>query len=345
MSGARAATARALRGATVLLLVDEGVWLPRSRKLLDRYTETEVEASLRSCAGRVVTRPFEGAAPLLRALDDVEPDVVFNLTQHAHGDRRMDAHVCALLELRGVAYTGTGPHGLMLCRDKVHSKTIAASSGFAVPASFVPEADSPADAAAVRARPKFPLVVKPRFGDASEGIAQASLVRTRSALARRVAFLRECGFADVVCEEFVPGREFSVGVVGERAILPPAESVVGRDGRGAPRLACARSKYDRAFRERWAVSTAFPELPPALVTALEIAVLRACAALGVRDYGRVDVKLTPAVEWVFLEANPNPGLANAAFSGGPGGIAFDALVEEIARRALARKAVGSPGAA
>src|SRR6202035_3035851 len=111
----RGAVREAASRATVLLLVDETVWLPRSGKLLDSVSEAYVERALRSFAGRVVVVPFISVDELLRALDDVAPDVVFNMTQGAHGDRRMDAHVCAVLELRGVAYTGTGPRGLMLC--------------------------------------------------------------------------------------------------------------------------------------------------------------------------------------------------------------------------------------
>jgi len=318
-------------GATVLLLVDEAVWLPLSGKLLESCAEAPVEQSLRRFTGRVVVQPFTDAAQLLRVLDEIGPDVVFNLTQLANGERRMDAHVCAVLELRDVAYTGTGPRGLMLCRDKALSKTIAAGEGFAVPEFFV-VGDGP-----VRAQAKFPLVVKPRFGDASEGIGQESLVRTHDALARRVAFLRESGCADIICERFVPGRELAVGIVGERVVLPTLEYVVGRGGRGAPLLACRKLKYDAEFRERWAITTKYAELTVAQSESLVAASLRACAALDVRDYGRLDVKLTPSGEWVFLEANPNPGLrpGHKSFSAA-GEIEFDALIEEIVLRALAR---------
>jgi D-alanine-D-alanine ligase len=319
--------------ATVLLLVDEDVWLPLSGKLVQSCAEAPVEQSLRRFAERVVVRPFVDVAQLLRVLDEAEPDVVFNLTQLANGERSMDAYVCAVLELRGVAYTGTGARGLMLCRDKALSKTIAASAGFAVPEFFL-AGDGP-----VRSTVTFPLVVKPRFGDASEGIDQASLVRTHDELAQRVAFLRASGYRDIICEQFVPGRELAVGVVGERVVLPPLEYVVGRSGRGAPLLACRRLKYDGAFRERRAISTAYAELTLAQTASLTAASLRACAALDVRDYGRLDVKLAPSGAWVFLEANPNPGLrpGHKSFSAA-GGLGFDALIEEITQMALARSA-------
>ncbi len=330
----RIATREAAARATVLLLVDEAVWLPRSATLISSFAEAYVERALLRFAGRVVVRPFTGAGGLLRALDDVAPDVVFNMTQLAFESRRMDAHICAVLELRGVAYTGTGPRGLMLCRDKALSKTIAAAAGFAVPETFVVERGP------VRAAAALPLVVKPRFGDASEGIDQASLVRTPEALAQRVEYLRAAGCADIVCEQYVPGREFVIGIVGDRAILPPAEFIVGRSGPDAPVLACRAFKYDQEYREKWQISMEFAELTAQQSAALAAVALRAHEALGMRDYGRLDVKLTPSGEWVFLEANPNPGLSpfGKTFAGAHGGVAFDALIEEITLLALARAA-------
>jgi D-alanine-D-alanine ligase len=318
--------------AAVLLLVDDDVWLPRSATLVSSVAEAYVERSLRRFAGRVAVAPFTGADALLRALDELAPDVVFNMTQLAHGRRDMDAHVCAVLELRGVAYTGTGPRGLMLGRDKALSKAIAADAGFTVPAYFVVD-DGP-----VRADVPLPLVVKPRFGDSSEGIGQESLVCTHDALVQRVAYLRSIGCDDVVCEEFVAGREFVVGILGDRVVLPPAEHVVGRSGPGAPLLADRRFKYDAAYRAEWAISMEFAELTPEQSAALAAPALRAYTALDMRDYGRLDLKLAPSGEWTFLEANPNPGLSptGKTWAGAQGGVDFDGLIEEITLLALAR---------
>jgi D-alanine-D-alanine ligase len=336
--GERAAVREAASRATVLLLVDDTVWLPRSGKLLDGVSEAFVEQALRRFAGRVVVAPFESVDALLRALDEVAPDVVFNMTQVAHGDRRMDAHVCAVLELRGVAYTGTGPRGLMLCRDKALSKMLAREAGFAVPEHVVVEPGAGRGALGADVEAVFPLVVKPRFADGSEGVSQDSLVRTREELAARVESLRSSGYADIMREQYVPGREFVVGIVGERVILPPAEFVVANGGEGAPLLACARFKYDTAYRERWGISMEFAELTPRESESLASFSLRACAALGIRDYGSLDVKLTPSGEWAFIEANPNPGLSPSGkvFTGASGGLDFETLVAAITSSALRR---------
>jgi D-alanine-D-alanine ligase len=318
--------------ATVLLLVDDSVWLPKSAQLLGSVAEASIEQALRRFAARVVVAPFADVDLLLRTLDDVVPDVVFNMTQNAHGDRRMDAHICAVLELRGVAYTGTGPRGLTLCRDKALSKAIALRAGFVVPEYFVVE-DGP-----VRAQTALPLVVKPRFGDGSEGISQGSLVRTNAELTQQVEYLRSIGCIDIVCEEYVPGREFVVGIVGDRVILPPAEFIVGRNGPGAPVLACRRFKYDTGYRDEWAISMEFADLTPQQSAALVTPALRTYEALDIRGYGRLDVKLTPSGAWAFLEANPNPGLSptGKTFAGASGGVEFEALIEEITLLALAR---------
>src|SRR6202035_3052942 len=129
-------------------------------------------------------------------------------------------------------------------------------------------------------------------------------------------------------------------------ILPPAEFVVANGGEGAPLLACGRFKYDAAYRERWGISMEFAALAPRESESLAALSLRACAALGIRDYGSLDVKLTPAGAWVFLEANPNPGLSPSGkvFTGASGGLDFETLVAAIASSALQRSGDGRASA-
>ncbi len=163
----------------------------------------------------------------------------------------------ALLDLLKLPYTGTGPRGLVLCRDKAVSKLIAAQEGFKIPKFFVVGKETR------RLPPEmtFPLVVKPRFDDSSVGISQASLVRTKEALARRIAFLERNEMGEIICEEFIAGREMLVGVMGER-IMPVRELLIGRGLQNAPRLASYRLKHDRKHQRRWRVRTRFAQLTP-----------------------------------------------------------------------------------
>lgn len=326
---------RRLDRVTLLALVDLGVLRPGTTEFEPRESDGRVVACLRRLVGRVVVHGYAGLRPLQRVLDQTRPDLVFNLTQRdEHGDRSKDGHICALLELLGLPYTGATPRGLMLGRDKALSKTLAAEAGFRVPRLFTL---GPGDG--VPAEPLLPAVIKPRYGDASEGISQDSLVSTRAALVKRALLLRRQGFDELVCEEYIPGREMIVGVLGYRMVRP-REFIVGRRGPGAPLLASERFKYDKAYRRRWGVRTAFPRLAPGQAAALAEVTHRAALAFEMRDYGRLDVKLTPQGEWAFLEANPNPGLSppRTSWSGPWNALDYEQMIGDIVRWTLERGA-------
>ena len=286
----------------------------------------------------MVIKPYDGAADLARWIERTRPGLVFNMTEHADGDRNKDGHITALLDLYRLAYTGPGPKGLMLCRDKAVSKLVAQRAGFTVPEFFVVE--SPRLPASIR----FPLVVKPRFGDASEGIAQRSLVTDRAALRQRIESLRRRRVHDIICEQYVEGREMLVSMVGRR-VMPLRELVIGRsDSPRTPRIFSDRLKHDWRYRRRWSVRMEAARLTPEQQRRIVVIARRAAAALELRDYGRFDVKLSPAGEWVFLEANPNPALVpyERSFSGAWPAREYHSLIAQITRGALRRAAAHRP---
>ena len=325
---------RMLSRLTVAVLVDKEVLTPGTSRFLKGQGDSPVVNSLRRLVKKVIIGPYTDAAGLLKWIENVKPDVVFNLTEHVDGDREKDSHICALLELLNLPYTGTGPRGLMLCRDKAISKMTAAREGFKIPKFHVVGQNAPRLLQGVT----FPLVVKPRFDDASVGISQASLVRTKQALLRRIAFLERSGTEEIICEEFIAGREMLVGVVDKR-IMPVRELIIGRGEKNTPHLISYRMKHDKAYQRRWALRTGFAELTPEQEASVKELTLKTYGALGLRDYGRLDLKLTPSGEWVFLEANPNPGLY--PFKGSRYGIwseiDFDELIGQITHQAMQRK--------
>ena len=325
---------RLLSRLTVAALVDKEILIPGTSRFVAGEGDRPLINALRHLVEKVVVGPYTDAASLLKWIEEVQPDLVFNLTEGVNRDRRMDASICSLLDLLQIPYTGTGPRGLMLCRDKAVSKLIAARAGFKTPEFFVMAASAPR----LPRMMNFPLVVKPRFGDASEGISQASLVRTRKALLQQIAFLEQSDIEEIICEEFVPGREMLVGVVGER-VMPVREFIIGRSDRPKPLLASYELKHDKVLRRRWKVRTDFARLTATQERKVRKLTRRACLALDLKDYSRLDLKLTPAGEWVFLEANPNPSLTpfNRSLSGIWSEIDFDKLIEQIVLRALQRE--------
>ena len=325
--------AERMKRLTVVMLADPGNLARGGRSLGRGQADIYLVRALRRLTRRALLVPYDGVAELAECIERERPDVIFNLTEWIEGDRMKDGHICALLDLYGVPYTGAGPKGLMLCRDKVISKLIAADAGFAVPRHFVagPRTRSPLP---------FPLVVKPRFGDASDGISQNSLVHSNAALLRRAAMLRRGGVESVIAEEYAAGRELLVTILGKR-IMSIRELVIGRSGPNSPAIFSAELKHDKKYRRRWAVRMEPASLTRTQRQHLKALSRRAAAALELRDYGRLDLKLTPSGEFVFLEANPNPAVVppRKSFSGSWGGMAFDNVVIEITLRAWRRRDV------
>lgn len=299
----------------IALLIDQeaghrghnGEFVPE-RRSMEHYL-AEVLAARR---GRVVVVPFESdVAATVRRLAELKPGLVFNVTECLDGDRRLDGAIAGMLELMGLPYTGTGPAGLQLARDKALSKRIAASRGIDVPRFVV--AASVADLR--RHGLRFPVIVKPQFGDASEAISRAALVRDERALRVRVrAVTRRLG-QPVICEEFVPGRDLYVGLLGNGRprVVQPVELVIGRQDRAAPLFATEQLKGNGSYRTRWQVRWRRARLPEPLLARIRRASRTVFAALEMRDYGRVDFRLTPTGELKFIEANPNPDLHPHAY--------------------------------
>lgn len=313
---------------TIAVLVDREVVIPGTAQLLEGRTERFAVGALKRLARKVLIKPYAGAADLARWIEETRPGLVFNMTEHSDGDRRMDSHITAVLDAHRLPYTGPGPKGLMLCRDKAVSKIIAQRAGFVVPEFFV------AGSARLPSSIPFPVVVKPRYGDASEGIDQCSLVRDRVSLAARIATLRRRGIDSIICEQYVEGREFLVSMVGRR-LMPVRELIIGRNG---PRIFSAKLKHDVNYRKRWAVRMQDAKLTRADERRIGALARRAAEELELRDYGRLDVRLSPKGEWVFLEANPNPALvpSKRSFSGAWPSEQYQSLIAQITRSALRR---------
>ncbi len=334
IQGIRGTQRRRLSRLTVAVLVEQEVLKPGTTRFRKGMGDSPLVNTLRRLVEKVVVGPYTDAPGLFKWIEEVKPDVVFNMTENVDGDRQKDGHICALLELLKLPYTGTGPRGMMLCRDKAVSKLIAAQAGFKIPKFFVVGSSAP------RLPPgmMFPLVVKPRFDDASMGISQASLVRTKEALARRIALLERHEMGEIICEEFIAGREMLVGVMGER-VMPVRELLIGRRSQSAPPLVSYRLKHDKKYQRRWALRTKFARLTPEQEREVKKLTRRTCRALDLRDHNRLDLKLTPEGEWVFLEANANPGLYPFKRSryGLWSEIDFEKLIEQITLRALHRE--------
>lgn len=302
-------------------------------------TEFHVVDSLRQLGHNVsVVGVSEDVVALATHLSEHKCDLAFNLTEQIAGDRLMDKNIVGILEIMGIPYTGSGPMGLMLSRDKRLCKQLLSLHRIRVP-GFV----SLPIGRKIRVPKslKYPLVVKPAYEDGSEGISNASLVTNEKALEDRVSYVHESWHQPVIAEEYVEGREFYVSVIGNQrlSVLPIRECKLGEGDPDGPVMATYSVKHNAKYRERWNIKFGFAELEPDVFRRIERTCKNVYRILHLRDYGRLDLRLTPEGRITILECNPNPDLAygeEVAESAEQAGIAYEKFIDKIIRFALAR---------
>jgi len=277
----------------------------------------------------------------VRCLDEWKPDLVFNGAEAFRGNEALEYMLPGLLEAEGYRYTGAPPLALQMTRNKAISKKVLAYFGIQVP-GFV----SYRLHEKVEQEPglRFPLFVKPLQADGSAGIAQASLVQDMAALTDRVAFIQDRFGQGAIAEEFVEGRELYVSVIGNDdslEILPIIEMVFDKTKtRPEERIATQFAKWDEAYRDRKGIRNVIARpLSKAVRERIYQTCRTAYRALWLRDYARLDLRLSPDGEIWFLEANANPfisyghDMANAAAKAG---MEYYDFIQRIVDAAVAR---------
>ncbi|HEY8516284.1 MAG TPA: ATP-grasp domain-containing protein [Candidatus Binatia bacterium] len=299
----------------------------------DWKTEYDVTATLEMLGHEVHMLGVGGDLNVIRrTIEEVRPDIVFNLLEDFHDVPIYDQNVVSYLEILRVPYTGCNPRGLMLARDKALSKALLASHRIPVP-----------DYAVFRIgrrvrRPRrlnFPLIVKSLTKEGSEGIAQVSIVDSDEKLAERVRFVHERLGTHAIAERYIDGRELYVGVLGNERlqVFPVWELMFTRLPEGAPRIATERVKWNPAYQEKVGVRTAAAKnLPDELVTRIQRLAKRIYRTLQLSGYARIDLRLDAEGRVYVLEANPNPQIAygeDFAESAEYAGIQYGALLQRI----------------
>jgi D-alanine-D-alanine ligase len=282
----------------------------------DSAETIDAVASALSAYGDVIRlEATEDFPALLRAC---RPDIVFNIAEGLYGANR-ESHVPAICEFFDVPYSGSDPFTLSLCLHKAKTKDFLSAHGIPnAPYALVQsEADlqrllgknSPFGAAPT---PDAPLFVKPVQEGSSKGITEKNLVRSREELEAQTRYLLTTYNQPVIAEVFLPGAEFTCGVLGNGAkarVLP----LVGMNFRSLPPGAVPIY----GFEAKWIWDT--PDDPieifecPAHIDArlqseIEDVVLRAYRVLGCRDWSRIDVRVDAQGVPNIVEVNPLPGI-------------------------------------
>lgn len=301
-------------------------------------TEWDVIRTLRASGHEVQPLGvYDELRPIRQAYDDFKPDIVFNLLEEFASNTLHGYNVAGFLELLGVPYTGCNPRGLILSGEKSLAKKVLIYHRIRVPAFHV----YPLGRKVRRPRHlAFPLIVKSLTEHSSLGISQASLVHSDEELAERVAFVHRRIATDALVEQFITGRELYVGVLGNDRLvaLPPRELVFEKAPPDAPVIATARAKHNLEYQQRHGIEQrAADALPNGLDLALLRLSKRIYKILGLTGYARLDYRLSPDGQLWFLEANPNPELADGeefASAARAHGLSYPELLERILRLGL-----------
>ncbi len=310
---------------------------PRSEMVVeDADAEFEEQATVDRiaralmAAGHRVVRMAYGPAFLARAQRD-QVDIVFNIAEGWNG-RCREAIVPAILESLGVPYTGSDPLTLAVCLDKAVTKAIVSSYG--VPTPRFAKVETPDDLKAIDL--EFPLFVKPAYEGSSKGVRSSSKVRDREELARMVSWITGSYRQPALVEEFLPGREFSVGLLGNATIqtFPIMEVRPVADVSLESFVYCYNTKHNNL--ERFLCPAPIPD---ELAARIRDVALRAYRVLECRDLARVDVRLDRDGNPHFVEINPLPGMSTVSLypiMAMAAGLSFEDLVLKILEAAAAR---------
>jgi D-alanine-D-alanine ligase len=264
---------------------------------------------------------LDGRTQSLLGLAKCGADLVFNLTESYAGDDTKEMQVTAFLDLLDIPYTGAGPHANILAQDKSIAKI-----------------DHAHDIS-------FPLIVKPTSEDGSIGIDAAALVTSVKELMERISYIQTEFDSPALIEEYIEGREIYASILGsyESAhALPLVELDFSKLPKGMPRIASQDVKFDKDTEAYKLTKSAIAEdLDEETVTKLAEIAIKAYRAVKLRDYGRIDMRLSSKGEVYVIEANPNPWLSSGqefAMAARKSGLSYTQMIGEIVDLAMARQA-------
>ena len=281
----------------------------KRRKKREKHDREEIFEALEKLGHEPTYVVLDGEDKSLTALARHETDLFFNLVESYAGDDTMEMHVAAYLDLLGRPYTGAGPQGLYLAQDKSVAKKLFHFYGIRTPyfaTCYQGKLDHSQDIS-------FPLIVKPISEDGSLGIDKGAVVGSVKELMERIHYVQEEFNTPALIEEFIEGREIYAGVLGNQnpEVLPLVELDLSRLPEGMPKVAGMEVKWEKDS-EAYKVTKSAPveNLDEEIQELLASTALNTYRILKLRDYGRIDMRLTDKGEVYVIEANPNPWLSS-----------------------------------
>lgn len=273
---------------------------------------------------------------------ETKPDIVFNIAEGSNGVSR-EAQIPAILDLLKIPYTGSDALTLAICLDKARTKEIL--SYYKIPNAkfFVADKFEEAESHSLQ----FPLIVKPISEGSGKGIYASSFVHNKTELKREVERITSEYNQSALVEEFLPGREFTVAILGNNGdtkVLPPIEMRYDKYPEGTAHL--------YSYEAKWILDTKENEFdvfdcPADITKELEEKINRVCLdtyrVLRCRDWSRIDLRLDKDGEPNIIEINPLPGIIpdpneNSSFpkAARAAGIEYDDMINHVLAAGIRR---------
>lgn len=281
----------------------------KKHKKREKHDFEEIYEALEKLGYEPLYQTLDGEDKTLTALAKSEADIFFNLVESYAGDDTKEMQVAGYLDLLGKPYTGAGPQALCLAQDKAIAKKLFAFHGIRTPyfaTCYHGELEHSHDI-------NFPLIVKPVSEDGSLGIDKDAVVESIKDLMQRIHYVQEEFECPALIEEFIEGREIYAAVLGSQRpeVLPLIELDLSKLPAGMPKVAGTEVKWEKDS-EAYKVTKSGPveDLDEEITRQLQKTALAAYQILKLRDYGRIDMRLTNKGEIYVIEANPNPWLSS-----------------------------------
>ena len=291
-----------------------------------------IQDALEGCGCRV--QLMEATEKLPDMLAEKSVDIVFNIAEGIQG-RGREAQVPAILDFFRVPYTGSDETTLCIALDKALTKRLLATYHIRTPKYRIITKEQ----RKLNGKFKFPVIVKPNAEGSSKGIFDVSIVadiqQLRDLTTRNIQLYKQ----DMLVEEYIDGREFTVGILGngeEMNVFPPMEIVyLNKQNKYNIYSFNVKKDYKRLIRY---------ECPAAISEEIEAEMTKMAGKiyniLECKDFARIDFRLSADGKPYFIEINPLPGLA-PGYSDFPmiaefNGIDYESLVSSVLNSALKR---------
>src|SRR6266853_5480759 len=309
------------------------------RKRREKEDREEIFDALGKLGHEPSYHVLDGRPQSLYGLGKCGAELIFNLTESYAGDDTKEMNVAAYMDLLGIPYTGAGPHAHFLAQDKATAKKMFAFHGIRTPYFATSYRGRTEHAHNVN----FPLIVKPQSEDGSIGIDAEAVVNSVKELMERVEYLQNEFDSPALIEEYIEGREIYAAILGSyehTEVLPLVELDLSKLPEGTPRIASRDVKFEQDSKAHKVTKSRIAEdMTEQTVQKLSETALAAYQAVKLRDYGRIDMRLTPAGDVYVIEANPNPWLSSKhefAMAAKKSGRSYTQLIEEIVEMAMER---------